>query len=281
MPLGVSIHIGLNKVDPGHYGTAGELPFCVNDACEMLKTVALSEGFRPVARLLNEMATSVNVNTELEKAAGKLMAGDILLMTYSGHGGYFPDLNGDEADRYDETWILYDRMFIDDELYNALAKFREGVRIVIVSDSCHSGTVAKPLLSLRGDRDLDLAKSSSVQEKLKEEALFLYERHKEFYDPRIKHLPKPGDAEVKASVILLAGCNDNQLAYSQARSGRELSLFTDELITVYKSLQPGDTYLKFLEQIKLRIPERLRQTPNYYTVGKPSKPFENQRPFSI
>ena len=39
------------------------------------------------------------------------------LLTYSGHGGQINDVNNDEPDGLDETWALYDRELVDDELY--------------------------------------------------------------------------------------------------------------------------------------------------------------------
>ena len=41
--------------------------------------------------------------------------------------------------------MLYDRQLIDDELYQLWSAFTAKVRIVMLSDSCHSGTVAKPM----------------------------------------------------------------------------------------------------------------------------------------
>jgi metacaspase-1 len=38
---------------------------------------------------------------------------------------------------------LYDGELIDDELYAALNKFAAGVRIFVLSDSCHSGAVLR------------------------------------------------------------------------------------------------------------------------------------------
>jgi hypothetical protein len=62
---------------------------------------------------------------------------------YSGHGNQVPDLDGEEPDKLDETWCLYDGQMIDDELYRMYGALAEGVRVLILSDSCHSGTVAK------------------------------------------------------------------------------------------------------------------------------------------
>jgi hypothetical protein len=38
---------------------------------------------------------------------------------------------------------LYDGELIDDEVYAALNQFAGGVRIFVLSDSCHSGTVLR------------------------------------------------------------------------------------------------------------------------------------------
>ncbi|MBK6876066.1 MAG: hypothetical protein IPG99_06305 [Ignavibacteria bacterium] len=35
-----------------------------------------------------------------------LRKGDLFVIYYSGHGGQVSDVNGDEADAYDETWCL-------------------------------------------------------------------------------------------------------------------------------------------------------------------------------
>ena len=42
-------------------------------------------------------------------------------MTYSGHGGQIEDVSGEEEDKKDETWCLYDGELIDDEVSLELA----------------------------------------------------------------------------------------------------------------------------------------------------------------
>jgi regulator of RNase E activity RraB len=281
MAKGLSIHIGLNCIDPLHYGTAGTLPFCVNDAMEM-KKIALREDYTVLCMLQDTEATSTNVRMALDKAAEILEPGDKLLLTYSGHGSYFPDLNGDEEDSYDESWILYDRMLIDDELYLMWSKFRGKVRILLVSDSCHSGTMAKPLsLGNSNERAIKRPAKNAVVEMLKSEAAKLYKAHKAVYDSHLKHIPSPREVEIRAGIILLASSGEDQLSMGKCRSGRELSLFTDELITVYEQGNPHLNYKAFLETIKRRIPAGYAQTPNYFTTGTEIKKFLQQRPFAI
>lgn len=279
MAKGISIHIGLNYINPRHYGCRGQLPFCKNDA-NVLADIAVKEGFKLQDKLINEKATSTNLLNALNKASTSLEPGDILLVTYSGHGSVFPDLNGDEDDRFDETWVLYDRMLVDDELYYAWSKFAPGVRILLISDSCYSGTVAKPLLFEWSKREDTPQAGASLREMLKCEAELIYKNNKAFYERHIKQVPSPKDIEVSASLILLASSQDSQPSIGKSRDGRKLSLFTSELLTVYEH-KIASNYRMFLTAIGDRIPKALNQTPNYYQVGATNKVFANQVPFTI
>src|SRR5262249_60950951 len=86
-------------------------------------------------------ATAAAVVSAIEHAAERLQAGDIFLISYSGHGSQIPDPS--EPDQKSETWVRWNRQLIDDELFALWGQFRAGVRILLISDSCHSGTVAR------------------------------------------------------------------------------------------------------------------------------------------
>ena len=134
MAQGVSIHIGLNHVDPKHYqGWDGALNACVADAKDMC-ALAKKKGFTGNSLLLNEQATAAAVTAALQDASKKLNKGDFLFLTYSGHGGQVRDTNADEKDndRMDETWVLFDREFVDDELEALQKRIAEklGFRLV-------------------------------------------------------------------------------------------------------------------------------------------------------
>jgi hypothetical protein len=135
------MHIGVNSVNPDAYGGwSGRLSGCEQDAHTMIR-IARAEGFttRP---LLTRDATSENVLDAIADAARELGPGDMFPLTYAGHGGQIAQTGEDtETDQKDETWVLYDRMLIDDELSAAFAAFREDVNVVLLSDSCHSGTL--------------------------------------------------------------------------------------------------------------------------------------------
>jgi hypothetical protein len=146
-PVGRSIHIGVNRIDPGHYGDEFPLVSCVNDAHKMCE-IAENLGY-DATTFENEEATVANFTGAMRGAISDLFAGDSLMITFSGHGSQLPNNSEDvEADLLDETLCFYDRMMIDDELFALMAQLREGVRVHAVFDSCHSGTVHKALLLL-------------------------------------------------------------------------------------------------------------------------------------
>lgn len=141
----ISLHIGVNEVDPSRYGGwDGALAGCENDARTML-AIAQLEGFT-ASTLMTSEATTGGVLGAIRRAAEQLEPGGTFLLSYAGHGGQVPNDSADiEDDQQDETWVLFDRQLIDDEIEQALAAFRPGVNIVMLSDSCHSGTVYRSM----------------------------------------------------------------------------------------------------------------------------------------
>lgn len=143
-PRGRSIHIGVDRVDANHYGGEFALASCVNDARKM-REIAENLGY-DTATLENDGATVSAFTGFMRGAISDLIAGDSVLITFSGHGSQIPNISDDqEPDSLDETLCFYDRMLVDDEFYALLGQFRKGVRVHAVFDSCHSATAAKSL----------------------------------------------------------------------------------------------------------------------------------------
>jgi hypothetical protein len=277
MAKGISIHIGLNRVDPNHYQDEygnpwdGALSGCEGDAADM-QALAEKQGFSTQV-LLNEEATAERVSGAISKAAKELKKGDILFLTYSGHGGQVPDRNGpeDEEDEMDETWCLYDRQLIDDELYALWGKFEAGVRILMLSDSCHSGTVAKDpnfgKLAPTGGPALRLT-PKSVQDGTYEKFGWLYDKIQEEH-------PAGEQTDIAANVILISGCQDNQFSSDGDKNG----LFTGTLLRVWNKGKFRGSVVRFWRRIVEQMP--LYQSPNLFKVGVADRKFERQRPFTV
>jgi hypothetical protein len=89
MARGVSLHIGVNRVNPKHYaGWSGPLTACEADA-EDMQLIATAKGYESQI-LLTDNATRDAVIAGIGNAANRLTSGDIFLLTYSGHGGQIP-----------------------------------------------------------------------------------------------------------------------------------------------------------------------------------------------
>lgn len=284
---GHSLHIGLNAVDPARYNDwNGQLFACENDA-EVYKTIAEQAGFSSITSLLTKKATSTNVLKAMKKAAEELTEGDIFLISYSGHGSTISDENNDEPDLQDETWCLYDRQLIDDELFEAFSAFKSGVRILMFSDSCHSGSVAR---FVPGDNSA-LAKQMQKQQEIENNLV------KQGYLSRlvpqdkqaginnaqrtvlkeIKEKPAVSKSDINAAVMLFAACQDDESARELGENG----VFTATLKKILKSGLPDavKTYKDLFKQIKLTIPKV--QLPNLFSYGKSISTFNSDIPFSI
>ncbi|MGW3151853.1 caspase family protein [Streptomyces sp. NPDC001177] len=291
---GYSLHIGLNQVDAAAYGGwNGQLSGCVNDALAMQR-LADATGYRSMI-LLDAQATSQAVIGEIARLARQAVHGDICLISYSGHGGQVDDLNGDENDNLDETWVCYDRQVVDDELAQMWSQFEPGVRVVVVSDSCHSGTVARDrtVREMRRallDAHARDAAPSALAEIAPAETVITQGAPKamplEFWLADnaarrgtyqfVQALSGPHTAcNTSAQVILLAGCQDNQLSYDGSVNGQ----FTGALLQVWNVGAYTGDYRNFVTAIgRLLLPD---QTPNLDTVGNVDAAFLSQRPFTI
>jgi metacaspase-1 len=283
MPRGISLHIGLNRVDPAHYADwDGALNACEADANAM-EALAQSRDFTST-KLLTEQANAGAIMDEITSAAAQLEAGDIFLITYSGHGGQVPDLNvDDESDGSDETWLAHDRQLIDDELFDLWTKFKPGVRILVLSDSCHSGSVNKAITNGAVVPDpVATAEEAAKQEPRframpRDKMIQTYAQHRALYDSRQSVVPSSSESAAKlaARVLLISGCQDDQLS----RDGFLNGAFTARLLKVWDDGVWTGGYGAFHEAIRSGMPDD--QQPNYNPIGPDDPAFEQQNPFTI
>jgi hypothetical protein len=280
MPTGRSLHVGLNTVDPAHYdGWDGALQACEFDANDMA-ALAKSRGIADRKVLLTRDATSQNVIAAIEEAAEQLQPGDLFFVTYSGHGGQVPDKNDeDEDDHSDETWLLYDRQIVDDELFALWGKFKPGVRIFVLSDSCHSGSVTKKIDDAVPDpvsrRDTAAEQSPRYRAMPRDVMIATYRANAKLYDDIQGDVPTSEKADVGATVLLISGCQDDQLSLDGFSNG----LFTETLKGVWDEGSWRGPYPDFHEAIRAKMPKK--QQPNYTQVGKENADFERQDPLTI
>jgi lysophospholipase L1-like esterase len=280
---GWSLHVGLNKIDPGHYaGDDGELYACHFDAEDMAR-IARERGFEKVTVLLDAEATRDSVKGCIAAAADSLKAGDLFLVTYAGHGSQIPDFNADEEDGADETLCLFDGMLIDDELYELWSRFSDDVRIVMISDSCHSGSVIRGMRRRNADNDIKCKEAGRPRLLPLGVAVRTFREHRDFYTAIGRQfrgvdeglLVKELNWPLRGSVLLISGCQDNQTSQDGMGNGR----FTQELLQVWNEGRFKGNWQEFHRRILAGMPET--QSPNLMLIGRSPETLASMPPFTI
>ncbi len=271
---GISLHIGVNRLDLAHYKTEGILLGCENDARDM-EILAGAAGFETTV-LLSEQATRQNVIREIISAANKLKANDIFMISYAGHGARITDKNGDESDGFDETLCLHDAMLIDDELSHLWSKFRANVRILMIADSCHSGTASRRVSYAPGYAPEPIQwPGASAGPRFFSDGLRTYLENKGFYKEIFEHLKRQKDRATNAAILQISGCQDHQ----EALDGVENGMFTTVLKAIWNEGRFSGTYETFHQLIQDELPDQ--QSPNLLLFGKSNPFFKHQIPFTI
>lgn len=294
VPTGYSLHLGLNSVDPKHYNDwSGPLRGCEKDANDMA-SIAKRSSYTSTKVLLTQQATAGAFIDEMLSLSAKLRPGDILFLSYSGHGGQVPDLDRDEQDDgLDETWCLFDRMLLDDELYRLFGRFAPDVRILMLSDSCHSGSVARNIVDRNAVSFDELPKAARAANEalvpdgasLREfdrirlappdTTLAAYMKNEPMYRALQAAASGAEQAACAAGVILISGCQDYEFSWDGSTNG----LFTQTLKHVWDNGAFAGDYGKFHSTIKQYLVGR--QNPNFLRVGNVTQAFRDQKPFIV
>jgi hypothetical protein len=220
--------------------------------------------------LFDSQATAAALESGLEEAASRLVTGDLFLLHYSGHGMDTGKLNnrGDLV----TAWCLYDGPYTNDRLFDSWFKYQPGVRILVLSDSCHSGTAVRELqMRAPGPGGLPVPIPRCLDENAQAatiarnpQAFALLSRESDALEARNQNrVPQ-------AAVVLLSGCKDEETSGDLPQNG----LFTGTLIQVWNGGQFQGDIDSFLSQISQQVAARARQsgqsqTPQLFPIGDP------------
>lgn len=252
MARGIALLAGVTSVDPAKYpnewdGVSGAKG-CEHDVDNMLEVISSAGKYEEI-KVLKKTGepTASAILGYIDWAASTLKSGDIFVFYYSGHGGQEDTVvSFEEPDGKDETLIVYDRKIIDNELAKCWKKFAPGVRIVMVSDSCNSGTVyyAKSIPKPR--------KPINFTRKI----------------PRIN-----------AQLIHFGACRDG----NESDGGLLGSAYTSRLVEVWKENDGNfSNYEQLHEAIKARMKQKgYSQEPQFNVLGRIWEDFLNSKPFSL
>ncbi|HUR12601.1 MAG TPA: caspase family protein [Flavitalea sp.] len=252
--------IGIND----YPGTGSDLSGCINDVNDWAK-VFTDRGFQ-VQKLQDKQATKKAILDAMASLIENAAKGDSIIFQYSGHGTYIPDDDGDEADGTDECLCPHDLNtkgpITDDELYELYLSKKPGVKLVVFSDSCHSGSVTR-FAPIQTPPPVT-GKNPPV-------------RKVRFLPPSVflskKDLDKLGTINLFRSAsppgrygsLLFAGCQDNEYSYDAYFNNRPNGAFTYVALETLKKLKPTATYQEWFRMIRSILPsQQYPQSPNIF-----------------
>ncbi|CAE6424256.1 unnamed protein product [Rhizoctonia solani] len=276
------LSIGIN-----YFGQQGELRGCINDSNNICEFLTRQFGYKreDIVQLIDDatdprkMPTRENILKAMQWLVKDAQPNDSLFFHYSGHGGQTKDLDGDEADGYDE--VIYPMDFehaghiVDDDMHAIMVKpLPEGCRLTAIFDSCHSGSA------------LDLPYIYSTEGKIKEPNL-LAEAGQGLLAAGMSYArgdmggvfkgiggllktatggQKKADEYARqtrtsaADVISWSGCKDSQTSADTVEAGEATGAMSYAFIEVLKQ-KPQQTYQELLNNIREVLRNKYSQKP--------------------
>ncbi|HYL25668.1 MAG TPA: caspase family protein, partial [Burkholderiales bacterium] len=218
VPLAALAQTGVKRallVGINNYAAVPRLQGSVNDVETMRQVLVSRWGFaeRNITVLTDERATRAAIMAALDRLVKEAGPDDIVYFHFSGHGSQVKDLNGDEDDGLDETIIPQDgrvgdvRDIVDDELDEIFARLKAR-SVLIVLDSCHSGTAT---------RSTDIRTRSVPQDT----RIAIYEAYE-----KSKVSTRAVVPVMESHFVVFAGAADNQEALDGPVDGRFHGFFT-------------------------------------------------------
>jgi hypothetical protein len=254
MAQGIALLTGVKDGSTGGMG-------CENDVDSMAKILSSIGGYK-INVLKTELATASAILTCIESAANTLDSGDMFVFYFSGHGSQKKSNDRvEEPDGQDEILCTYASEIVDNDLAALWRKFKSGVRIVMVSDSCYSGT------------NSNLTDMNAIQDAVKVQTA---------PKPRkpIRFSGKTSGEKViiSAQLIHLGACRDDQES-----AGHLSGAFTLTLETVWNGKKGDFTgYCELYNAIRKWLPsDKFPQEPQLNFYGDVQCAFLSSKPFSI
>ncbi|MGJ8743813.1 S8 family serine peptidase [Polaribacter sp.] len=272
----VSLHVGINEVSQQYYkGYVPPLYGCVNDMekmGELAKKIGYETNF-----LKNSEATREAIKEQIIRLGNSVEENGILLITYAGHGAPIPDKNNDVNDLVDgndgndEAWVSYDGFLLDDEIHASLAQIKHKIRVVVISDSCHSESMSRFFMV-----DLESIKTTVFERSISSsQVLAILDKNNQTTRSIRENIPAKESLEYSVYVIALSACEKDEKAKEVGGQG----VFTKTFINNYIG-SDNKNYQSFIDLVKAKISDST-QKPKLTTSHHFNKNFLAQSPLSI
>jgi len=229
-----------------------DLNGCVNDAKAWAELLTGHFDFRQadVKLLLDGQATKAKVIAGIKDLLAGAKSGDVLVFTNSSHGTYQADASGDES-MYDEALCPFDcaeNLIIDDELREMFSGIAKGVRLTVISDSCHSGTVTRVAVAeiIPGLKTPDDRRARFLSPALRG-AKIIQNPWKALAKGKVKY------PESKMKDLLLSGCTDKEYSYDAMIGGKYHGAMTYFALKTIREADYQITYAQLYSLLQFQL----------------------------
>ncbi len=234
-----------------------QLEWAVSDAEKIRRALVEEFDFpaRNVSTLYNEDATRAGILRALREDATRAGRGDVFVLFYSGHGTLFPDsksevldetqvigevIDGDtqafsplrKPDKFDSAVCPSDvgdpsasargwgNLILDDELFDIFSEFTgRGCEVVLLADSCNSGSLAKGIEGAGGASRYEGGPSRGDRPKYISPRLALGRDWRDIPAPRVQRVRSRAANDLDGRFIAITAAKDNELAWESERGG--------------------------------------------------------------
>jgi hypothetical protein len=271
------LFVGINA----YQGGINPLKGCVNDATKMQEAMISKFGFKAAdtTLLTDAGATREAILANLKKYQALAGVGDLLVFHYSGHGTLFPDEYSEEQDETKMIYmeapddagnmeVIYERgtydsaivpvdarsrtsgkpwrnLILDDELYAIFsAVTRKGAQVVLISDSCHSGSIDRPIPAGYQARTQSLARVFGARK---------------FSELQIEKPAKTKAGRTtlppaKGLYLSMTGSKDDEFSLDASFNGVPMGLFTSMLLAnLPKTIGPRTPVRMTYQQLMMAV----------------------------
>lgn len=191
-------------------GSEEALQSCVAD-CTRISEALKSKSFTVEPHWSDAALDWPKIQSSLTAFVKSLKSGDKAIVYYSGHGLQVKDNNGDEEDGNDEAVYTGNEVYVrDDDLRSIFQLAVAGVKLLVVFDCCHSGSM------------LDLP-----------------------YRINDMALKKESNFTFRADIICISGCFDTEVSYEARGTGFLTDCFVKLLTRWSPKINPSMPWMDF------------------------------------
>ncbi|TFY82258.1 hypothetical protein EWM64_g1761 [Hericium alpestre] len=261
--------IGINYI-----GTSAELKGCINDARNIERFLCSNFGYKrdDIVVLTDDQQhprsrpTKENMLRAMQWLVQDAHPNDSLFFHYSGHGGQTKDLDGDEADGYDE--VIYPVDFkenghiVDDEMHAIMVRpLPPGCRLTAIYDYSTEGKIKEPNLAAEAGQGLLSAATSYARGDMGGVFQSVTGLLKSATGNASKANEKAKATRTSpADVISFSGCKDSQTSADAVEAGAATGAMSYALITAL-STTSRQSYQQLLQSLRGILKAKYSQKP--------------------